>query len=47
MDILITPVFDRPLFSPDIIILFEDLDTSRLTFLGVRQGIFWKSFVYL
>ena len=26
MDILTTPVFDRPLFSPDVIILFENLD---------------------
>ena len=25
-----TPVFDHPLFSPDVIILFGNLDTGRL-----------------
>ena len=30
------PVFDRPLFSPDVIILFEDLDINSL---GIRQEL--------
>ena len=25
-----TPVFGRPLFSPDLIILFENLDTGKV-----------------
>ena len=29
VDILTTPVFDRPLFSPDLIILNENLDAGR------------------
>ena len=29
VDVLTTPVFDRPLFSPDVIILFENLDIGR------------------
>ena len=29
VDILATPVFDRPLFSLDTIILFENLVTGR------------------
>ena len=29
VDIMRTPVFDRPLLSPDIINLFENLDIDR------------------
>ena len=29
VDILTTPFFDRPSFSPYVIVLFENLDTDR------------------
>ena len=38
MDILTTPVFDRPLLSPDIIVPFENLDTGRETFQDISQA---------
>ena len=41
-DILTTPVFDRPLFCPDIIILFENLHGGRKTFSNISQEIILK-----
>ena len=40
MDVLTTLVFDRPLFSPDVITLFENWDTGKLTFLDISQEFF-------
>ena len=39
------PVFDRPLFSTDVIILFENLDTtvSKKTFLDKSHGKIFRN----
>ena len=38
MDILITPLCDRPLFSPDFIILFENFGVGRQNVLDIHQA---------
>ena len=44
IEILTTPVFDRPWFNPGAIILFEHLVTGRRTFLDYQsKKFFWKS----
>ena len=40
VDTLTTAIFDRRLFSPDVIILFENLDTSGESFLDISEGMF-------
>ena len=40
VNILTAPMFDSLLFSPDVIILFDNLDSGRLTFLDIRQNYF-------
>ena len=40
LDILTTPVFDRPLFSPDVIILFENFQiVAKENFLKVLPAL--------
>ena len=38
VDILTTPLFDHPLFSPDVINLFENLRGGGQTFLDISQS---------
>ena len=44
---LTTLVFDRPLFSPDVIILFENWDTCKLTFLDISQYSFFGNLSFV